>query len=159
MVNRKTMRRCGGGGRRRERGNLLMRCCGEVTRLGSETLRQYTTAPQHCSALQRLTLTGPTALHCAVVSPQLVLVLAPVNMSQDSQQFWKEYESLVSLNTEQASTIAPWIFKEQVDIAPSSSTTYEHVISTIQSYNEKYIEQQSKHQPILIRSKYYNKIC
>merc|ERR1719411_2454286 len=33
--------------------------------------------------------------------------------SQDSQQFWKECESLVSLNTEQASTIAPWIVKEQ----------------------------------------------
>merc|ERR1712038_133600 len=33
--------------------------------------------------------------------------------SQDSQQFWKECESLVSLNTEQSSTIAPWIVKEQ----------------------------------------------
>ena len=54
-------------------------------------------------------------------------------MSQDSTQFWKEYESLVSLNTEQASTIPPWIVKEQVDnmyllLTYSICTTYVHVM-------------------------------
>ena len=68
MVKRKTMRRCGGGGRR-ERGNLLMRCCGEVTRLGSETLRQYTTAPQHHSttALFCLTTVDVDRPHCTAL--------------------------------------------------------------------------------------------
>ena len=48
-----------------------------------------------------------------------MLDLSPDNiMSESIESFWKEYESLASLashNTEQTSTSAPWIVREQVN--------------------------------------------
>ena len=44
-----------------------------------------------------------------------MLHLSPGNtMSESIETFWKEYESLASYKTDQTTTVAPWIVREQV---------------------------------------------